>query len=269
VFELPGELSEMMSRTDLEGVTSEELKTPYRSFFIATPDSQVQLLGVNGDALVPLKGIYVTDLGMRGGKRVLVLCLWGGQERIQDNIEDASTWVRVSLEPGDDLESHLQGIFQNRERAVVEIPTEDRDQTLEIQTEALTAGCRIALNLAMYLASDRAELEVREPAGTAKLRAKVAKTKSPKTRAKLQEMLRKQESHRVTVVGKSLAAQYKAVKAAVSRSGLTPHWVRGHYRTYWTGAGRKTKARRWVMPFPRGFEGLEIPSQERTYQVHT
>jgi len=269
-FEVPPLVAEMLEHTSLEGMTPAELRFPYTTFYVALPDTEMRIWGGTRTQWHQVGGFYVSL-----DAQSLTIYVWGMEnDRSLGPGDDASQWAVLNLHLDGDLESMVTRLLQDathrRDDPIID-PIVDIPMILEgthadglvgekyeEQMEVLRSCFRIAVNLALYLATEKPDVEERPDKGIAKLRRRVEGSKGPKRR-KFEEMLERRTV--VKRVGGNLARSLAATRAA--HGPVRGTWVRGHWRRYWTGPGRKVCEQRWILPHPRG---VEQPNA-RTYGV--
>lgn len=259
-------LASMLEHTNLEGITIEELRMPYPIFYVALPGCKHRVWGGTRTQWHNVDGFYV-----HLSPEAFTIMAWGAHNEKSFGIgDDAHIWVRLNLydEHGnlraEDLESMVYRLLRDmsNERndpiidpvAIIEGSQDDgiTDEVRAVQTETLTAMYRIAVNLALYLASTDAETDAEEDPRTRELHRQLGRVRSEGKRKKIQRQLDNRSKATVVRVGKSI--ETTAAEQVRQHGNVRAHWVRGHYHHYWTGKGRTTKIRKWIMPYPKGLE---------------
>ena len=269
-FEVSPLVAEMLEHTSLEGITAEELRFPYSTFYVALPETEMRIWGGSRTQWHPVGGFYASL-----DAQSLTIYVWGMEnDRSFGRGDDASQWAVLNLHLDGDLESLVTRLLQddtNRKDDPIIDPIVDIPAMLEgthqdglvgekynEQMEMLRGCFRIAVNLALYLTTEKPDVEERADKGIAKLRRRVESSTGRK-RERFQTMLEQRTV--VKRVGHNLACNLAATRAA--HGPVRGHWVRGHWRRYWTGPGRKVCERRWILPHPHGIEQPDA----RTYGV--
>jgi hypothetical protein len=268
VFRLGKGMGAMLARTELNGVPVDDIQLPYKAFWVDLAELNWPIWGGELTKDHRVEGMYVVTRRDRSGHGFIWLLIWGGpNERSTDKLDDAISWATLTLRPGLDAEAAVTELVSSPLRldqtgsvAATAVEHLDRERTLTRQ------AFRVAFNLALYLASPDADVEVLPTPGEQELRDKLERVKSPSKRKVLERQLsQKRKQARITLVGPRIERTLAATVEQGDREGPRAHWVRGHWRTYWVGSGRSQQVRRWIKPFLRGAGEIE-PDQTREYR---
>ena len=234
VFNLGRGLCDMFKRTDLSNVIAADVRLPYDSVYIALPQGTLTLTDRDVGPL-DVWGIYCSVLG----KGIMPL-LWAEipEERAAKTGETGSVrWLPLDTQNIDE-EGGLEQTITHMVRSL-----DDGEKA------TCMAAFRIAINLALYLASldaetEQDEISFRQAADVEKRGAEIPSMKQSK-REKLLTRLARKQSCRVHNVAPTL-------EASISKREVGKHWVRGHWHTYLCGKGKKNRILKWIMPHQRG-----------------
>lgn len=258
VFEIGPHMVDMLARTDLESVPIEDIKFPFPAFYVDFRGcDRFQIWGGSGTGFHTVAGIYVIADRPEDGVGVAVVA-WGKEnEKSLCRGDDATLWAGLSIPSGKTAEAAIVDLVTKNDGII----PNDMDPAPQIyrekQSSTLREMLRVAINLSLYLSTANAEVELIHNEHKELLKKKLKNAKNPGKKKKY-----------ATQISKMSDAVRRVVASGVERNGSrdasSAHWVRGHWHTYWTGAGRGTKSRKWVMPFIRGHG--EAP-QQHTYSV--
>jgi hypothetical protein len=259
----------MLARTELNGIPVDDIRMPYKAFWIDLADLDWPIWGGEVTQNHRVEGMYVVSRRDRDGYGFVWLLIWGGpNEKSTGKLDDAISWATLKLAPGLDAEAAVTELVSTPLRLDQTSPefsgaVEHLDRERNLTRQAF----RVAFNLALYLASDDADIEVLPTPGEAELREKLERVKSPGKRKVLERQLAaKRKQPRITLVGPRIERALLETVNAGDREGPRAHWVRGHWRTYRVGAGRSQQVRRWIKPFLRGAGEVEF-DQPREYRI--
>lgn len=281
-------MQKMLLDTDCTAVPRQFLRLPFDGFYIATPDSELELFGDRRTGMHRLGGMYVS----KDTDHSFVVVLWGvpNKQSIND-FDDATFWFRIDLNKAQrtevngvelvDVEGHIREMLADpstaRNDALVDIRPEDHEKTIRNVPDAT----RLVVNLLLYLASG-GEREVQDNRQTARdfesqTTAKLGRTKSSRKAGKLLRRAQKQSAQMtaavITWLGKSVEST-----PAETPSGNSGGWSvrRGHFHHFWTGKrvledGSRQKGEKlvlkWVLPVYRKPIGAEAPRHEYRFEA--
>lgn len=269
-FVLGPHMTSMLEHTSVQDVARDDLHLPYPIFYVVLTDCGHRLWGGGRTQWHKVSGMYVH---MVEDTRALTILAWAEEnERSLGPGDDAQSWARLHLRAHihEDLETSIDSLLRddkNDKSDPIIDPfdeingTKYPDDGREAQTATLRAMFRIAINLALYLSSEGADAASVDDEQAAKLKRKIESTKSPGKRKKYERQLSQRSKATFIKVGRSI--EERARTQVREHGNVRAHWVRGHWHHYWTGKGRATKVRKWVMPYPKG---LDTP-EKRTYEV--
>ena len=108
-FEVSPLVAEMLEHTSLEGMTPEELRFPYSTFYVALPDTEMRIWGGSRTQWHPVGGFYVSL-----DDKSLTIYVWGMEnDRSFGPGDDASQWAVLNLHLDGDLESLVTRLLQD------------------------------------------------------------------------------------------------------------------------------------------------------------
>lgn len=267
-FVLGEHMTSMLEHTSVVDVSRDELKVPYSTFYLALKGCEHRLWGGSRTRWHRVSGLYVH---LDEDTDVFTIMVWAEEnERSLMLGDDAHVWARLRLSfRHEDLETNIHKLLtdKNNDRSdpILDPLAQGRDgysaEVKAVQTETMRAMFRLAINLSLYLASDKPDVVRAEDEHRKKLLRKIESVKSPGKRKKLERQLKQHSKATLIKVGQSI--EKRASDSVRAHGSVKAHWVRGHWHTYWTGKGRSVKVRRWVLPYPKG---LETP-EKRAYKV--
>ena len=272
VYCLGPRLLEMLQQTATTHIPAEAIKIPYECFYIAFQDAPWKIWGDRVTRLHQVAGAYVFQ---RSETQVTVL-LWGAEnKRSRVAGDDASFWVdlylgRISENPDRlgtlNLDTYLKKVFSNQSLDAsdpgLEVPRFYRKK----QLDAVIGVIQVIFNMMLYVTSLDADLKRQAPNKTARdnLKRKIAKTKKPKAKRKLQEQLRQHTEASVIWIGKDIEKETIPETAPSKKTGGggggTWTYRKGHFHNYWTGPRKDAegnpqfgtkKVLKWVKPQSR------------------
>lgn len=266
-FVIEPELRELFENTPLDHIPLDRLRFPYELFYVVLPEAPWKLWGGPVTGWHQLRGFY---LGTEAHN--LMIHAWADEnEKSIGPGDDATAWAACQL-TGPEIEKTLDRLFQPRNAHTAPLLDPLRNDWYvwnegaaesEAINDALRACIRIAINLSLYLTLPNAQTRRVQHPRAAELQKKLRNTKNPGKVKKYERQLDALKNRTVIRVGEHLVSQVRALRKEHPESRRA-HWVRGHWRRYHTGAGRKNVELRWIMPFPRGFGE---PGLGRTYDV--
>jgi hypothetical protein len=267
-FVVPTGMQGALSRTSLAGVTVDDLRFPYPSFYMALPDYDREVWGGSQTQWHKIRGAFLwheqgkreikmpgeVEVAPENDRGILHIYLWGEEnERSKHRGDDASVWTALDLNEmhrqSDDLEGYLDRILRDPSREKTDTYQDDpvvsdllgftflptTGQMREKQTESVMEALRIVFNALLYMDSDGAEMEMDASCvGAAERRTEIEQQLSrmknqKKGRArKLKKELDGLPTDTVTWVGRS----YRSTNDGSGGGVGTPqrrHWVRGHW----------------------------------------
>lgn len=220
VFTLGSGISQMFMATSLSNVKHEDVKPPYRTFWVTIPRGTITAKSGRGEC--DILGFYVVFGDEYTGDGTMIVA-YGDNGMLR--------WYPLALE-----NTTRYGIEETVKGAWRYSQPEGSDGAVVMT--------RIAFNLMLYLSQETAEVATeRRSADTYDQRMKDIDTLSIPKRQKLITRLHKKRLCRDHTVG-----------ASIDRvtGGVSSHWVRGHWHTYLCGKGRKDRRLQWVMPYQKG-----------------
>ena len=279
VYAMGPHVADAFSRTDLSGITADQISTPFPSFYVALKDVHWRLWGGTHTQWHTLTGAYVqhtkrynpeTEKATYG----LHIVLWGApNKRSRGPLDDIVFWYSIDLgscPEGIDLEEY----FQTQEVMSPDNNLIDRcEQTLfvdefvvdgapvdvtEVQRQAVAGVFRLIINMLLYLKSEQPDLLVHDRKDERKkVEDAIGRAKSNGKVKKLKRKLDHLPGTVITYVGQGIEQKLKdasrRTSSATSRSAPRAHLVRPHWRHYWVGPkAQQRRVRRWIHLFERG-----------------
>lgn len=249
VYELSVGLGERLLKTELHGLSTDDLKLPYPSIYIVIPTEMGLKLNNEISGVHDLAGVYVTEYEY-GPYRHWKLLFWGppngGSEHEWD---DTLFHFSVEMSPSTGLEETLDTCeaFRN---------SDDRGTpaSRKYYREHWRQLFGLVMNTVIYCTWPDAEL--REARNADFLRLHEQLRKHPKGSHKYErtrEKLRQTPEQRRVVLGPSVG-RFESAPSAGGASPLVRTLVSGHWQRFAYGPGRSQRKWGWREPFWRGPE---------------
>jgi len=254
-FVVPAGMQGALSRTSLDGVTVDDLRFPYPSFYMALPDFDREVWGGSQTQWHKVRGAFLwhekgkREIKMPGedetppenDRGILHIYLWGEEnERSKHRGDDASVWTALDLNEmhrkSDDLEGYLDRILRDPSREKHDTYQDDpaaadllgftflptTGQMREKQTESVMDALRIIFNALLYMDSDGADTEVDASCVDARER-----------RTEIERQLSRMKNHK-----KGRARRLRKEHDTLPRDTVT--WVGRSYRAPSSSGGSST-----------------------------
>lgn len=244
IFDFSAPLIEMLNNTDVEEIEFQQIKLPYKSFYLHLGHGNLLLyldeLGnevyANGALITQAKEkeLDIFYLGVIKDKSVYKIRKW------YQFPEYKSGFTLVFAEQNTKIESSLEEFRKRIEK------TYDADGVSE-RLELTTSNLKLIVNCISYLTVDNADIVEEQSKDTPKhLIEKLENAKSNHKKQIVQAELIEQGYTKINYCGN----KYKSDKevAELLQSGIKPHWRRGFYRNQVFGEGNKSRKRIWIEP---------------------
>jgi hypothetical protein len=244
-YEVAPGLAEHLVRTELRGVTTDDLRLPYRSIYIAWPTQPSLRIEVPGQGWHSAVGAYVTESTSLGAR------CWNfevyGTGNTNDRFSYTSRNTVISLPEGASLDEVL-----------------DAMKPVLINPATWIANFKMIMNSVMYATWPSTEIvEVFDNTAVMRLREKMQRhpegsTKYERARQEIQGL----DPRRRILLGRGhprwVDDQINTAPQNGNRKQLVRTLVQGHWQRYRIGAGRRETAWRFRQPFWRGPLGQEV-----------
>lgn len=290
VFVAGPRLQQMLMDTDCREVPRQFLKSPFKCFYLALPDSMLEIFGDQKTRMHRVAGCYVFE----PEPDIFIVCAWGKpNERSVSFDDDATFWFRLNLREIPtkdrnglnllDFEEHCEFLIKTGKEAsdsLVNLPPEDK----ELAVQTLPRIARMVVNFLLYLSSQEVELvtESQKAEIQALSADTVAKLGQLKSTGKQKKLLRRFQrltaalsAATLTWIGRSYEETETNTKPSTDSSR---NWSvrRGHFHHYWTGKRTREDGTRqpgeslvlkWVAPVYRSGKPLSDTHHEYRFRV--
>lgn len=242
---LPG-VGELLSRTNVNGMKTDDLKLPFPSFYIEVPLAagltvRVHDLVLDEVRLVPIVGIYVSEVPTLDAQRMIQVCTIAS-----DSGKLVYGGWGAYLPPNTKL-SDVTVLYRNSKLDRAE------KRQLKEQPEA-HALLRWLMNFVLYLSSREAVVDKgSDNAEHRALSQRLTKAQGSK-REKIKQQLKSLDPEYRIYVGRGItrASVAELLGHREGSSHQTRYWVSSHWHIYWRGEGRTVKEHKWVHAFQKG-----------------
>ena len=286
------EMQQQLVRTGLEHVERWMIKEPYESWYIALPDCEWRIHGLE-QRMLPVRGVLV-DSGFRSNTLSLVIWaptndaartlsrmvsdeqyawLRGRPDRMKLATEGVKwvgndLYVNIDLDKAFSTPGGLEAWLAKSWTEALASPEFEGFTAAAAEETAKTRVdiVRVVLGVVMYLQAEGADLSMDRLVEAALERqreaaAKLARVKSASKKKKLQRASAPISSGTVTWIGRGIEEDVLNGRGG-ERGAMRRHWVRGH----WKGVSTKTGSKvRWIQPYQRGSGPGKVTS--RTYLI--
>ena len=288
-FDLSSEMVEMFMRTDLQGVCPDDLKLPYPGFYVGFPKGLFELWSpLSGwhecNGVYVREPVHAQEFELEEWEKkdylpfVMVMACHSNNNDWTDNL---NTWVPCTMASEDtivaegwkpeprivDFHNVIKDVFEmpgSREPSPLEcmvygkslhllksfdkhasFSVEKQEEIGLLYTKALVSMARIVFNLLIYLnhGLETKKIQNRDSAPVEhhlKVHEKATSQAKKKNAGEQATRLSIANVH-------SLSHAIKGLRTMKATDVL----VRGHWRTYWIGKGRKERLLKWIQPFIR------------------
>ena len=284
-FDISEKMMDMFLKTDLHGVQPDDIRLPYPCLYVAVPKGRFRLWDPSS-GFHECNGVYLRETTERENKEggncpfVMVFsCL--ANSASSSYADDMHNWIPMSNlqnpEAFDDLRENLKNMkvkkilgdtpfseLEDRLGVKVALFMENLKTSSTVTNEALETMAfsmmsigKIALNLLVYLNHG---LEVK----------KVQDQIRPPIQYHMDKHKTSNNDKHGRMVTRLSIANVHSLEVSVKRIGglkATDILVRGHWRTYWVGKGRKERLLKWIQPYIRNPDTGVPTNKTRKYIV--
>jgi hypothetical protein len=245
VYELSAGLAERLQRTELRGLSTDDLRLPFPSIYIVMPDGLGLKLENQVSGKHDLGGVYVTETVMDGVRHWKML-FWGPpNDAAKHEFDDALFHFTVRLPEDTDLEEALNLCEKYTSMTATQ-------HSADYYRAFWRPLFKLVMNAVVYATWPDAELRHTENSRFTKLMEQLKKhPKGSHKRERVALELKEVPQQRRVVLGPSVRPMEHDAQAA----GLSGQWrtlVTGHWKRQVHGEGRALRKWIFISPFWRG-----------------
>lgn len=250
VYELSLGLAERLLKTELRGLSTEDLRLPYRNIYLVIPAELGLKLMNEQTGEHDLEGVYITEYERNGVRRWKML-FWGPPNaQSAHEFDDTIFHFAVELPTETTLDKALDDSEMFRGSALNPGTPKAKAYYLE-QWRRLF---QLVMNAVVYCTWPDAELREVRSAEFLRLQEQMQKhPKGSRKHERAREKLRETPQQRRIVLGQSV----RRLEAAATQGGasqLVRTLVSGHWQRFAYGPGKTQRKWGWREPFWRGPE---------------
>ncbi len=245
IFSFSKELLSMLDKTDVEEIQFENIKQPFKDYYVSFRELEKNLTGEYMDYEHKLDGAYISH----EIDNVLIIHLTGYNDNKTStnwyfhpdfsninslNFKSAHRTVKGALD-------NLQGeLIKVAEKAPKELAP-NIDRTFKEYSENI----KLLINCLLFLSSQYNDSKRDYPSDTpGVLKAKLSKVNSKTQRATIDNELRNNGFTKINFLGSS----FRDTKNADGHGDVATHWRRGHWRNQPFGQEMKERKLIWIQP---------------------
>lgn len=279
IFVFPAPLLQMFENTDIDKLTTEHIKVPYNSFYIAVNESSYYLKNpknringafvnyINGDEQSALSFTVVTKLPegnwvLKRPESYTISLLFEKNDTIEQAID------HYLLSEGEAYNKHQSAVEEMKEseefNEMIEEAGMERSQIIHADnnspqrqhryasifenTEHFKTFSKVLINAICYISYPKREVK-KEFIDNApeRLIKKIEEAKNERKKEKLEKQIQQLGYSHVYICGESLSNDLENTKITRDEKNKT-HWRRGHWWNKPYGEGRSQRVLDWRQP---------------------
>lgn len=268
VYEVSPGLGLQLAHTEIRGVTTDDLRSPFPSIYVVVPPQAGLRIWNNQSQWHVLEGCYLFEEVREDGGRWWD-CLFIGEPKGDlfypgDEADDALLYMNLGLPTGKTMDQALE----MKTQAILAYENlVSRDPHWQMNDWRLLF--RFLSNVVLYATWPEADIEERWASKEAQqLWARLHRERSPKKRNKISQRLAGTDRSKRTVLGGSIIV--RRVREELGADLGTPReghalrvrlQVAGHWKRVVHGKGRAERRWQHVSPYWKGDESLPIPQR--------
>jgi hypothetical protein len=295
VVQITEDMYDLLLRTDLTGVTEDDVRLPYPCMFFSMPESRRGAVGLAAPRRdISSGGIYLRnyshyevpgeildkigiDDGEHGSFQTAELDRLLASNGVSDQDLQNSQRNTVTLHAGSIIEDYTMTaelptvvdnwfIMGRKERAMaggVAALVDSMEGKPYNFGKAFIDMVRVAINAVVYLnhGLDTKFIQRRDNRAVEQFTKLFHGTSSKSKRHTYGRKITRIARPTVQVLGPN-------IKRGPSSTLATDVLVRGHWHTYWTGKGRSNRKLNWVQPHIRNkSKGISVSGEPRVYEI--
>jgi hypothetical protein len=267
----PG-LAQRLRRTELRGMSTDDLSLPYRSIYIVVPP-QAELEVFNGQTgMHKLHGMYITESRGPDQRQWYIMAI-GASKDSSDPLDDALIYFRMDLPTGQSLNDAIVSNDKSLDEIERQAPShtsyKSDIQYIQSAWRDLFSWAMTCVVYSTWPEADRFEV-IENPEVRKALEKMKKHPKGSRQYEKARELVRTQNAQRRTVLGRNFTEWQEPLQpqetpgTGSGKALLVRTLVPGHFQRYWYGK-RGSQEQKWKFkePFWRGPE-----DQPETTSVH-